>query len=87
MPPSEISDEPGLTLNGQDIKSAESCLRGHKSRLYVCKCLANLYTCPKINFSSNSSSKNSINNNSEHVKWTLKFTGIPVLIHDLGKFC
>ena len=72
---SEISDEPStLTLSAQDIKRAESVLRGHKSRLYVCKCLANLYTCPKVNLGAQNSA----------IKWTLKFTGIPVLIHDLG---
>ena len=47
---------------------------GHKSRIFVCKCLANLYTCPKLDLKSDL----------ENVKWTLKFTGIPVLILDLG---
>ena len=79
---SEISDEPNhnsanLTLNTQDIKSAESGLRGHKSKLFVCRCLANLYTSPaKIDFKSS--------NNTEEISWNLKFTGIPVLIHDMG---
>ena len=66
-----------LTLNTQDIKSAESGLRGHKSKLFVCRCLANLYTSPaKIDFKSS--------NNTEEISWNLKFTGIPVLIHDMG---
>ena len=47
---------------------------GHKSRIFVCKCLANLYTCPKLDLKSDL----------DNVKWTLKFTGIPVLILDLG---
>lgn len=70
----EMSDAETLTLSAQDLKATESCLKGHKSRIFVCKCLANLYGCPKIHLASNNLPLN----------WALKFTGIPVLIFDLG---
>ena len=47
-----LSDENSgglLTLSSQDVRKIETSIRGHKSRIYVCKCMANLYSCPKLN--------------------------------------
>jgi hypothetical protein len=80
-----------LRLSFAELKTTESALKGHKSRIFVCKCLANLYTCPKVSPSSASAINNSTcckKNNSSisntATNWRLKFTGIPVLLHDLG---
>ena len=66
-----------LTLSAKDLKRAESSIKGHKSKIYVSKCMANLYACPKLNLCHESEVPKSLN-------WSLKFTGIPTLIHDLG---
>lgn len=70
-----------LTLSSQDVRKTETSIKGHKSRIYVCKCMANLYSCPKLNLCQNEDF--SINKKS-NINWSLKFTGIPALIHDLG---
>jgi len=75
-----LSDENSggsLTLSSQDVRKIETSIRGHKSRIYVCKCMANLYSCPKLNLCHE-------DYNSKSIHWTLKFTGIPALILDLG---
>ena len=42
-----------LTLSSQDVRKTETSIKGHKSRIYVCKCMANLYSCPKLNLCQN----------------------------------
>jgi len=56
-----------LSVTDADVRAIDSCLRGHRTRVFICGSLANLYT------SSSSSSE-----------WTLRLTGIPVLLMDSG---
>ena len=42
-----------LTLSSQDVRKTETSIKGHKSKIYVCKCMANLYSCPKLNLCQN----------------------------------
>ena len=65
--------DPNLSVTPQDITAIESTYKGHKTKVFVCQSLANLYTCPKI-----STMSNSVTN------WVLTFTGVPVLLLDLG---
>ena len=64
---------PNLSVSSLDIAAIESTYKGHKTKVFVCQSLANLYTCPKISTMSNSVSN-----------WVLTFTGVPVLLLDLG---
>ena len=66
-------EDPNLSVSPSDITSIESTYKGHKTKVFVCQSLANLYTCPKISTMSNSVSN-----------WVLTFTGVPVLLLDLG---
>merc|ERR1712038_161181 len=65
--------DPNLSVTPQDVTAIESTYKGHKTKVFVCQSLANLYTCPKISTMSNSVSN-----------WVLTFTGVPVLLLDLG---
>ena len=65
--------DPNLSVTPQDVTAIESTYKGHKTKVFVCQSLANLYTCPKI-----STMSNSVTN------WVLTFTGVPVLLLDLG---
>ena len=65
--------DPNLSVTQQDVTAIESTYKGHKTKVFVCQSLANLYTCPKI-----STMSNSVTN------WVLTFTGVPVLLLDLG---
>ena len=65
--------DPNLSVSSSDIAAIESTYKGHKTKVFVCQSLANLYTCPKISTMSNSVSN-----------WVLTFTGVPVLLLDLG---
>lgn len=65
--------DPNLSVSSLDIAAIESTYKGHKTKVFVCQSLANLYTCPKISTMSNSVSN-----------WVLTFTGVPVLLLDLG---
>eukprot|EP00095_Tigriopus_kingsejongensis_P011490 snap_masked-scaffold56_size446035-processed-gene-1.3 protein:Tk11490 transcript:snap_masked-scaffold56_size446035-processed-gene-1.3-mRNA-1 annotation:"PREDICTED: uncharacterized protein LOC103522562" len=62
-----------LTVSEDDVSAIEACYRGHKTRVYVCVSLANLYTAPR-----SSTRVESLNS------WNLLYTGIPVLLLDLG---
>ena len=67
----------GLQISGKDVRKAEWSLRGYKTRIFVCKCLANLYiTGSKTGVDPSKTGSNPV--------WNLKFTGIPVLLLDLG---
>lgn len=63
-----------LTLKQSDLRAIEVGLRGHKTRLFVCRSMANLYSCPRT-----SPSAQNVN-----PQWNLSYTGIPVLLLDLG---
>ena len=76
---SALSSNGGTTLSLADLRQTESSIKGHKSRIFVCKCLANLYSCPKLKLNEESQKQSS-----QSLEWSLKFTGIPVLIHDMG---
>ena len=65
--------DPNLSVTTQDVTAIDSTYKGHKTKVFVCQSLANLYTCPKI-----STMSNSVTN------WVLTFTGVPVLLLDLG---
>ena len=45
---SELSDQEILTLSSQDLRRTEQSIKGHKSKIFVCKCMANLYSCPQL---------------------------------------
>lgn len=78
--PIPIQHEPGtpseLTVSEDDICAIEGCYRGHKTRVFVCSALANLYTAPRAS--------TRIEALDGAQSWSLMFTGIPVLLLDLG---
>ena len=70
----EHLDKPDvLRVCREDVQAIESAYRGHKTKVFVCESLANLYTCPKISTMSNTVSN-----------WILTYTGVPVLLLDMG---
>eukprot|EP00094_Tigriopus_californicus_P008076 TCALIF_07773-PA protein Name:"Protein of unknown function" AED:0.24 eAED:0.25 QI:0/-1/0/1/-1/1/1/0/439 len=75
-----IQHEPGtpseLTVSEDDIRAIEGCYRGHKTRVFVCSALANLYNAPRAS--------TRIEAVDGAQSWSLMFTGIPVLLLDLG---
>lgn len=68
-----------LSLSDQDRFQVELFFRGHKTQVYVCSSLANLYT------SSCRRSSNGGGGKESSSSWELKYTGIPVLLLDYGQ--
>lgn len=62
-----------LSVTPSDVAAIEGAYRGHKTKIFVCRSLANLYTCPKI-----STMSRTVHN------WVLTYTGVPVLLLDTG---
>ena len=60
-------------MTPSDVSAIEGAYRGHKTKIFVCRSLANLYTCPKV-----STMSRTVNN------WVLTYTGVPVLLLDTG---
>lgn len=72
-----ISKSEGL-LCDQEVIRIEHFLKSHKSSIYVCGCMANLYFTKTHLADNGRASKASIN------EWKLNKTGVPVLIFDSG---
>ena len=51
-----------------------------KNRVFVCGSLANLYTCPRA-----PSASAVAPDDSDVAEWTLRLTGIPILLLDAGQ--
>ncbi len=68
-----------LTVTDVDVAAIDACYRGHKTRVYVCGSLANLYTTPRLVPGTTSAASAS-----GPTPWTLRLTGIPVLLLDTG---
>ncbi|XP_029035885.1 uncharacterized protein LOC114872645 isoform X1 [Osmia bicornis bicornis] len=67
---SENSDESRLEpVSQMEREQLETFFRGLKSQVFVCESLANLY----------------LGNASQTERWELRFTGIPVVVLDLGE--
>lgn len=60
-----------LTVTEADLRAIDTCYRGHKTKVFVCTALANLYKSRKTLYSSQDN-------------WDLSYTGIPVLLLDTG---
>lgn len=63
-------DDP-LAVTDDDVSRIETFFRGHKTQLWVCRTLANLYVEGGAGAS--------------HGSWELKYTGVPVLLLDQGE--
>ena len=61
-------------MTDEDVRAIDSCFRGHKTRVFVCGSLANLYTCPRAARADEAPAQS----------WTLRLTGIPILLLDAG---
>lgn len=59
-----------LAVTDEDINRIETFYRGHKTQLWVCNTMANLYAEGGAN--------------TTHQGWELKYTGVPVLLLDQG---
>ena len=64
--------EAEVRVTPQDISAVDCCLRGHRTRVFVCQSMANLYTCPRASTAAPSTATSTA--------WTLAYTGIPALI-------
>ncbi|XP_063613955.1 uncharacterized protein LOC134787162 [Penaeus indicus] len=62
-------DDP-LAVTDEDVARIETFFRGHKTQLWVCRTLANLYCESGAGAS--------------HGTWELKYTGVPILLLDQG---
>ncbi|XP_064108861.1 uncharacterized protein LOC135217103 [Macrobrachium nipponense] len=62
-------DDP-LSVTDDDVARIETSFRGHKTQLWVCRTLANLYSEGGAGAS--------------HGTWELKYTGVPLLLLDQG---
>ncbi|XP_068202579.1 uncharacterized protein MESR3 [Palaemon carinicauda] len=65
----EDCDDP-LNVTDDDVARIETSFRGHKTQLWVCRTLANLYSEGGAGVS--------------HGTWELKYTGVPLLLLDQG---
>lgn len=83
-------------ISEKDHMKIQYALMGRKTSIFVADCLANLYIMRKSNFMSrpNSSLSNQQSNgpysgqssaSSADGEWVLKYTGVPVLLLDLGE--
>jgi hypothetical protein len=70
--------EPNGLLSDQEVHCIEHFLKSHKSSVYVCGCMANLYFTKTHLADNGRASKASAN------EWKLNKTGVPVLIFDSG---
>lgn len=61
-----------VRVTPQDVIAVDSCLRGHRTRVFVCRSMANLYTCPRASTATTTTTAST--------SWTLAYTGIPALI-------
>lgn len=59
-----------FAVTNQVVARIETSFRGHKTQLWVCRTMANLYT---------------EEGTGKDATWNLKFTGVPVLLLDLGE--
>ena len=64
--------EAEVRVTPQDLSAVDACLRGHRTRVFVCHSMANLYTCPRASTATPSTATS--------LAWTLAYTGIPALI-------
>ena len=72
-----ITSSPGkfeneVRVTPSDVCAVDTCLRGHRTKVFVCQSMANLYTCPRASTSTPSTAPS--------ISWSLSFTGIPALI-------
>ena len=72
-----ITSSPGkfeneVRVTPADVCAVDTCLRGHRTKVFVCQSMANLYTCPRASTSTPSTAPS--------ISWSLSFTGIPALI-------
>ncbi|CAA3006380.1 Hypothetical predicted protein [Olea europaea subsp. europaea] len=73
-----VAELPKELLSEQEVHAIEHFLKSHRSSVYVCGCMANLYFTKTHLVDNGRASKAS---NSE---WKLNKTGVPVLIFDSG---
>ncbi|KAK8744706.1 hypothetical protein OTU49_000575 [Cherax quadricarinatus] len=66
----EEAEDP-LAVTDEDVSRIETFFRGHKTQLWVCRTLANLY----IEGGAGAT----------HGTWELKYTGVPILLLDQGE--
>lgn len=62
--------EDPLAVTDEDVSRIETFFRGHKTQLWVCRTMANLYSEGGVG--------------ATHGTWELKYTGVPILLLDLG---
>ncbi|KAA0198907.1 hypothetical protein HAZT_HAZT004842 [Hyalella azteca] len=63
-------DQDNFAVTNQVVARIETSFRGHKTQVWVCRTMANLYT---------------EEGDGKNAKWNLKFTGVPVILLDLGE--
>ena len=57
-------------------RAIEACFRGHRTAVFVCRCMANLYSSPR--------SSTRVAPAAPCAEWALAYTGVPVLLLDGG---
>jgi len=63
-------DQDSFAVTNQVVARIETSFRGHKTQIWTCRTMANLYT---------------EEGSGKDAKWNLKFTGVPALLLDLGE--
>lgn len=66
------ADDPSGRLGEVELDQVESCFKSHKTYVYACRCLANLYF-------------TEVRQDGTPGRWELARTGVPVLILDKGE--
>ena len=64
--------ESEVRVTPADVCAVDTSLRGHRTKVFVCESMANLYTCPRASTATPSAAPS--------IAWTLAYTGIPALI-------
>ena len=59
-----------------EYRAIEACFRGHRTAVFVCRCMANLYSSPR--------SSTRVAPAAPCAEWALAYTGVPVLLLDGG---
>ena len=59
-----------------EYRAIEACFRGHRTAVFVCGCMANLYHSPR--------SSTRVAPSAPCAEWSLAYTGVPVLLLDGG---
>jgi len=61
-----------VRVTAADVCAVDTSLRGHRTKVFVCESMANLYTCPRASTATPSAAPS--------IAWSLAYTGIPALI-------